>query len=332
MFTLRWVPSIKLKFSIVIEVAVGVAVVMSQVGYLLGWPIWLRPMLATVVSLCFVQFLAHGMTSPLREMARAAIDISHGRYSHRIETSSVDEVGQLAAVFNVMAAELEDADRQRRELIANVSHELRTPIAGIRGAMENVIDGVVEVGPELLQSMHGRIERLQHLVDDLLDLSRLEAGDVSMDRRPLLLADVVNGAVDEVRFDHPSVHIGVDVDLALTVEGDPERLHQVVANLLQNAVIHGAPPISVRAVAEGTSARLTVSDRGRGLTSDERERVFERFYRAAPPGEARPGTGLGLAIVRWIVELHGGSITAEADEPHGARFDVLLPLRHVATA
>lgn len=327
MFTLRWVPSIKLKFSIVIVVAVGVAVVMSQVGYLLGWPIWLRPMLATVVSLCFVQFLAHGMTSPLREMARAALDISRGRYSHRIETSSVDEVGQLAAVFNVMAAGLEDADRQRRELIANVSHELRTPIAGIRGAMENVIDGVVEIDADLLQSMHGRVERLQHLVDDLLDLSRLEAGDVSMDRRALPLADVVNGAVDEIRFDHPSVHVAVTVEDGLMVHGDPERLHQVVANLLQNAVLHGAAPIAVSAIADGNDARLMVSDGGRGLSAAERERVFERFYRATPPGEVRPGTGLGLAIVRWIVELHGGSITVAPNQPHGTRFDVLLPLQ-----
>ncbi len=328
MFSLRWVRSIKLKFSIVIVSAIGVAVLMSQVGYGFGWPLWLRPVLAALVSLAFVQVFARGMTSPLRDMATAAKEISRGDYGARITTQSVDEVGQLALAFNAMAGHLDDADRQRRELIANVSHELRTPIAGLRGGLENMLDGVVAPTTEVLQAMHGRVERLQRLVDDLLDLSRLEAGEVALHRRSLTLVEIVNGAIDEVRFDTPSVHIAVDVASDLVVDADPERLHQVVANLLNNALVHGAPPFTVTAHRSGLTAVLRVSDAGTGLPSDPlaREQLFERFHRLRVDGSHRPGSGLGLSIVRWIVELHGGTISAHTNEPHGARFDVCLPL------
>ena len=326
MITLRWVRSIKVKFSIVIVAAIATAVVTSQVGYALGWPLWLRPTVAVVVSLLFVQVLAHGMTSPLRDMASAAHDIRRGGYGRRIETPSVDEVGQLAAAFNAMVADLEDADRQRRELVANVSHELRTPIAGIRAALENIRDGVVPPSDELLETIHGRVERLQRLVAELLDLSRLEAGDVTFERRRLSLADVVRGAIDEAQFDDPSVHVSFDAPVSTEMVGDPERLHQVVANLLQNATIHGAPPIGVSIVCDGPLLRMTVADAGPGLPPDAQERVFERFYRHATPDGSRPGTGLGLSIARWIVELHGGGISVAPNQPCGARFTVELPI------
>ena len=319
--SLRRVPSIKVKFSLVIVGAIGVAVLMSQVGYSLGWPLWLRPTIAIVVSLGFVQLLAHGMTRPLRDMATAAQQISRGEYHQRVDTQSVDEVGQLAQAFNTMAEELVDADRQRRELIANVSHELRTPIAGIRAALENVIDGVVSPSTELMSTMHGRIERLQRLVEDLLDLSRLESGAVALHREALLVSEVIGGAVDEARFDNPSVHIAVDVADGLRVSGDAERLHQVVANLLENAIRHGASPITVSATSTRNGVQLVVTDCGAGLTSAAAEHVFDRFFRGGSSG-----TGLGLAIARWIVELHDGTIAVAANEPHGARFTVSLPL------
>jgi two-component system, OmpR family, sensor histidine kinase BaeS len=326
--SLRWVRSIKLKFSIVIVLAIATAVVMSQVGYSLGWPLWLRPVLAAVVSLTFVQVFARGMTSPLRAMASAAKGISAGDFGARVTTPSVDEVGQLAVAFNSMAGHLEAADRQRRDLIANVSHELRTPIAGIRGALENLIDGVSVPTAEMLQAMHGRVERLQHLVDDLLDLSRLESGDVAFDRQPSVLADIVHGAVDEVRFDNPSVHISIDVPTDIVVLVDPERFHQVVANLLENALVHGAPPFAVQARLMTDQSILSVTDGGSGLPLDDREReeLFQRFHRGRIDGLIRPGSGLGLSIVRWIVELHGGTISAQPNEPSGARFDVNLPM------
>lgn len=324
--SLRRVPSIKAKFSLVIVGAIGAAVLMSQVGYSLGWPLWLRPTIAIVVSLGFVQLLAHGMTRPLRDMATAAEQIRRGEHHQRVETQSVDEVGQLARAFNTMAEELVIADRQRRELIANVSHELRTPIAGIRAALENVLDGVVAPSTELMSTLHGRIVRLQRLVEDLLDLSRLESGAVALRRESILVSNVIGGAVDETRFDNPSVHIAVTVADALRVSGDAERLHQVIANLLENAIRHGASPITVSAIGTKNGVQLVVADCGPGLTGAAMEHVFDRFFRGGSSG-----TGLGLAIARWIVELHDGTITVAGNQPHGARFTVSLPFAVPAT-
>ena len=135
-----------MKFSIVIVAAIGTAVVTSQVGYSLGWPIWIRPTIAAAVSIVAVQFLARGMTRPLSDMAVAARHMANGDYEQRVHTSSVDEVGQLATAFNRMAESVADADRQQRDLIGNVSHELRTPITGLRATIENIIKRTVLSG------------------------------------------------------------------------------------------------------------------------------------------------------------------------------------------
>ena len=326
MFTLAWVRSIKVKFSIVIVAAIVVAVIMSQVGYLLGWPVWLRPLLATAVSLAMVQVLAHGMTSPLRAMAAAAGAIARGDHSMRIDTASVDEVGRLAQAFNAMAADLADADRQRRDLIANVSHELRTPIAGLRATVENVIDGVAELDATVLAAMHGRVERLGRLVEDLVDLSRLEAGTLALHAESLSVREVLRGVVDEHRFDHPNTIVHLEIGDDLRVWGDADRLHQVFANLVENAAVHGSGPVDIAASMTTPEATVTVSDLGTGLGTDV-DRLFERFYRAdAAHSEGRAGIGLGLAITRWLVDLHGGTVTAQDRQPVGARFVVTLPV------
>ena len=320
--------SIKAKFAIVIVVAIAVATTTSQLWYTLGWPIWLRPVVAAVVSVVAVQFLAHGMTKPLRDMVRASKEIARGRYDMRVETPSVDEVGQLAEAFNLMAGELADVDRQRRELVATVSHELRTPIAGLRATLENLADGVVEPGPDVMQAMLGRTTRLQSLVEDLLDLSRLEAGIVPLRRDRLELSLLVAAALDECRHDFPDASITMNVADDVLVDADPDRLHQVVVNLVENAIRHGGGEVVVSSTTRPGSLDIMVSDNGPGLAPEERDAVFERFHRAVPrtsAGADGSGTGLGLAIVRWIALLHGGSVRAESNEPTGARFVVSLP-------
>jgi two-component system, OmpR family, sensor histidine kinase BaeS len=318
---LRLTRSIKVKFSIVILAAIGTAVVTSQVGYSLGWPLWVRPTVAAAVSLIAVPFLAKGMTKPLRDMSKAARNMATGDYTQRVETSSVDEVGQLAAAFNSMAQGVADADRQQRDLIGNVSHELRTPIAGLRATLENIIDGVTEPTPEVLTTMAGRISRLERLVSDLLDLSRLEAGMTPLVVSVVNLREVVDGAVEECTAAHPAACITIAVSDKTLLTADPERLHQVVSNLLANAIAHGGGRINITAAATAGNVTLTVADQGRGLDGDA-DRLFERFYRA---DNSSTGTGLGLAIVRWIVDLHGGTVSAEPNLPTGARFIVTLP-------
>jgi signal transduction histidine kinase len=325
--------SIKLKLGVAIVVAVAVSATVSTVGFRLGVPIWLRPIIAVAIALGLVQILARGMTSPLREMAAAARAMADGDWSRRVTATSADEVGDLARAFNDMAAELAQVDRMRRDLVANVSHELRTPIAALQARLENLVDGVEPPDPELLGSMLDQTERLARLVEQLLDLSRLESGAVPLRREPVPVAGLLDAVAAEGRLHSPGRAIDVEAPADLVVNADPDRLHQVLANLTSNALRHAPTDRPVRLAAErhDDSIVFTVADEGPGIPADEAERVFERFYRPDPD---RPGTsggaGLGLSIARWIVDLHGGHIRPRPNAPTGCVMVVTLPLQEVS--
>jgi signal transduction histidine kinase len=322
--------SIKLKLGVAIVVAVGVSTLVSSIGFRLGVPLLLRPVISAAIALAMVQLLARGMTSPLREMAGAARAMASGDYGRRVTATSQDEVGELARAFNAMAAELAEVDRARRDLVANASHELRTPITALQAVLETEVDGVEPPDPETLRTMLRQVERLSRLVSQLLDLSRLESGTTTLERRSFSLAEVLGDAADECRLHAPEVDLDVHVEPAgLSVNGDPDRVHQVVANLLENAVRHspGGGRIEVRATSSGRNrVTIEVSDEGPGIAEADAARVFERFYRSDAARSSRQGgAGLGLAIARWIVDLHGGEIRPERREPHGCRMVIVLP-------
>jgi signal transduction histidine kinase len=323
------ITSIKTKFAFVIIIAVGVSAAVSQIGFQLGIDVWLRPPIAMVISLIIVQFLAHGMTSPLRDMERAASHIAQGDYSQRVEVTSRDEVGRLSLAFNAMASELSEVDRMRRDLVANVSHELRTPISALQAHLENIVDGVEPADPEVLRTMLAQTERLGRMVAQLLDLSRLESGGSPLHSRVFEVAPLLEQAANESRLNRPDLDVRVDVDpQGLAMHGDPERIHQVVANLLENAARYSPPgkTVDVTGRLRGTTVVIEVADCGPGIPEGEEARVFERFYRADHArATERGGAGLGLAISRWIVDLHGGHIHAERRQPAGCRMVVELP-------
>jgi signal transduction histidine kinase len=228
-----------------------------------------------------------------------------------------------------MTEELAETDRLRRDFVANVSHELRTPIAALQAVLENAVEGVSEPDPATLNTMLAQTRRLGRLVTQLLDLSRLEAGEQPFDIRPFKLRDVLEGAALETRLHAPpDVAFSIDADGEPVVAGDPERVQQVVMNVLENAVRYSPRPgvIAMRATREDGRVRLEVSDDGPGIDTGELEQVFERFHSGdgAPRGGGS-GAGLGLAISRWIVELHGGTIHAEQGDERGARIVVTLP-------
>ncbi|GAB4062876.1 ATP-binding protein [Angustibacter speluncae] len=325
------VRSIKAKLALLVAATVTVAALLvwfglnNQIRTLYTLPT------AIVLSLVVTQLLARGMTSPLREMTAAARAMAKGDYSRRVHATSHDEVGELAVAFNRMADDLASVDRQRRDLVANVSHELRTPVTALRATLENLVDGVTEPDPATLTTALAQTERLGTLVAQLLDLSRLEAGVV-----PLDLVDVeVRSFLDEAVAAARLVDDAVDRDVLwevqveppdLRVDADPARLHQVVANLLDNAARHSPPGGRVRVVAVDTGHEVVVEvqDEGPGIAPEDRERVFERFHRAGAAQSASGGTGLGLAIARWAVDLHGGSIVV-ADTGVGATIRIALP-------
>jgi signal transduction histidine kinase len=325
------VGSIKLKLGIAIVVAVGVSSVVSYVGFRLGVPIWCRPIIAATIALALVQVLAAGMTSPLREMAAAARRMADGDWSRRVTDTSADEVGELARAFNAMARDLASVDRMRRDLVANVSHELRTPISALQARLENLVDGVEEPDPELLRSMLEQIERLGRLVAQLLDLSRLESGAVPLRRERVDAASLLDAVAVEARLHSPGRDIEVAVTPAdLTVRADPDRIHQVLANLTANALRFGPPrrPVRLTASAGNGTVVLTVSDEGPGISEADAERIFERFYRADTARPTDAGAGLGLAIARWIVDLHEGRIQAAPNHPTGCTMVVRLPTQN----
>jgi signal transduction histidine kinase len=327
---LRRIPSLKLKLGIVIVVAVWITAVVSIAGVRLGLPAGLTTVAGIALALGCVQLLARGTTKPLREMAAVATAMARGEHGRQVAVTSNDEVGELARAFNRMTAELAETDRLRRDLVANVSHELRTPIGALQAVLENVVDGVSEPDPEIMRTMLAQARRLGRLVTQLLDLSRLEAGEQPFDIRPFALRDVLESAAREARLHAPEdVVFSIDAPASLHVAGDPERIHQVVMNLVENAVRYSPRPghVALRASDQGHMITLEVDDDGPGIARDELERVFERFYRGdgRRVGDEGGGAGLGLAIARWIVELHGGTIRAERREPHGSHMVVTLP-------
>ena len=276
--------SIKLKIGAVIVAAVLVSAGVVVVAAKADLPLWLAGIGAVAVSLLMVQFLARGLTGPLRELADATHDMSAGRYDRRVYTASMDEVGELAEAFNRMAAELAAVDTERRELIANVSHELRTPISAMQAVMENIVDGVEPADPATMRTMLAQVERLGRLVTQLLDLSRLDARDTDLETKPFAVAPLLEAAVKEAQIgtrrpDVPSVRLELSIEPpALEATGDPERIHQVVANLLDNAISHSPD-----------GGRVAVGARRNGSAQRRRARGQRRG-----PGHPARGSGPGV--------------------------------------
>lgn len=317
--------SIKLKLAVLMLFAGGLAF-----GYFrlqIGWLPPMTTLAAMVIALVSSQFLAHGITMPLREMTAAAQRMARGDYTSRVRASSRDEVGQLAAAFNRMADDLAAADQQRRDLIANVSHELRTPITALGAVLENLVDGVSQPDPKTLETALAQTERLGRLVSELLDISSIEAGAVPLDRGVFTIAPLFAEVVAEVEVMTAASGRGirfrseVEPETA-TVYADRARLHQVLLNLLDNAARHGPAggEVRLRAHTAGGDLVIDVEDDGPGIPPAQRERIFDRFTRGGRTDGG--GTGLGLAIARWVIDLHRGSIAVT--DP-GSRIRVILP-------
>jgi signal transduction histidine kinase len=255
-----------------------------------------------------------------------------GDYSQRVETRNRDEVGRLAVAFNRMSAELEQVEQSRRDLVANVSHELKTPIAAIRAHLENLLDGVERPDPQTLEVMLTQSERLGRLVEQLLDLSRLESGEVPLHREDVQLAPLVSQVVSEIEVSSTGREVRLARELPEDlpmVDADRERVHQVLFNLVDNAVRFSPEggEVTIAAHRHNGTIEVSVADTGLGISSEHLPRLFERFYRV-DTARAREdgGTGIGLAIARSVVEAHGGHIRAESEPGKGSVFTFDLPV------
>jgi two-component system, OmpR family, sensor kinase len=275
---------------------------------------------------------------PLTEIGETAATIAAGDLSHRVaREDDRTEVGRLGRALNAMLTQIESAfnareasERKLRRFVADASHELRTPLAAVRAYAELFSRGAAQRPADLERSMAGitrESERMSLLVEDLLLLARLDEGR-PLAREPVQLADVVAESVETARMLEPERTIGCTLEPA-TVIGDRERLRQVVDNLLSNVRAHAGSKASVDVSLKqaGEVVRLTVADSGPGLTGEQAEHVFERFYRAdSSRARSAGGAGLGLSIVAAVTEAHGGRATATAVPGGGAAFTVELPV------
>lgn len=328
------VSSIKTKLGLLVGASVIVTAVFALIGDRAGVPVWVTVPVTLGVTLALTYWLARGMTAPLREMTDAATAMAGGDYSRTVTTTSTDEVGALARAFTTMAHDLAVTDQQRRELISTVSHELRTPLAAQRAVLENLVDGITPPSEETLSVALTQTERLSDLVEDLLDLSRLESGTTRLDLTEIDVAELIDRATREAHLTSRDITFAVTTSPGMRVLGDRSRLAQVLANLLDNAARHspagGTVTISAASVPAsggggGVSDRwsLDVIDEGPGIDPAVAGRIFDRFSTGS---EHSGGTGLGLAIARWICSLHGGTIEL-VPSTVGAHLRVTLPAR-----
>ncbi len=300
---------------------------------------WLVPLAGLAVVLLLALRLvgrvaSRRITRPLYDTLRASAALAAGDLSARVPVPGRGEFRQLALSFNHMAGSLEAADRQRRELLADVAHELRTPLSIIQGNLEGLRDGVYQPTPEHVELVLDETRQLGRLVDDLRLLTLAEARQLPLDRQTMdaaqLLADVREAFAGQA--DEAGVSVAVDRDGALPVlRGDPQRLGQVLGNLLGNALRYTPPGGSVTlgaaALPDGQGVELWVADTGAGIPAADLPRIFDRFWRGDPARSHAEGagSGLGLAIAKSLVEAHGGRIWAESRLGQGTRIAFILP-------
>jgi len=277
----------------------------------------------------------------LRDLEDAARRFAAGDRGARAADSGGDEVAAVARAFNRMADEaatreaaLVEVDRARRQLLADVTHELRTPLTAIRGYAETLalpaFAPASAAGPRYVRIVDAEAQRLERLVNDLLDLARLDAGGVSLERGPVSLGALFGRVVD--RHGPAAAAAGVALETATAagldvVTGDARRLEQVLQNLTANALRHTPTGgrVALDAARDGGEVVLRVSDTGEGIAAEHLPHVFDRFYKVDPARADAGGTGLGLSIVKAIVERHGGSVAVESTPGAGTTFTVRLP-------
>jgi signal transduction histidine kinase len=290
-------------------------------------------MIALGVGVLAALLISRSITGPLARITRAAQQMSRGHYEQELEVRGQDEVGRLGQAFNVMSRQVSRSHQMMRDLLANVSHELRTPLTSIQGFSQALEDGQIKTPEEYREA--GRIineeaQRMRHLIDDLMELSRLESGQITIEREPVDLDELLRecGRRFERRARDAGAEFRVEVPELPEVVGDERRLEQVFNNLIDNAMRHtpSGGAVNVSAQAQNGVVRVAVHNTGSFIPEDEIGRVFERFYQLdRHRSRSSGGAGLGLAIASEVVQAHSGEIRAVSDASTGTEFEVTLP-------
>lgn len=288
---------------------------------------------AGAAALAVSLYLSQRVVKPVRAMTAASQRIAAGDYEERVQELGADELGQLSNSFNLMAGQLEQVENMRRQLIGDVAHELRTPLTMIKGSMEGLMDGVLPASPETFQQIHQEAERLNRLVDDLQELSRVEAGAYEMDLHPVDLASLINTVVKRLggQFENKGVKLTFNLPSDLPpIQADTDRIIQVLTNLVDNALRYTPEggEVTLLASRSGGQVQVTVKDTGVGIPPEHLPHVFTRFYRIDKSRSRQAGgSGIGLTITKHLVEAHGGRIWVESEgKGQGSAFTFTLPV------
>ncbi len=279
--------------------------------------------------------ISRRITSPVKRLKEASRKLADKDYAHRIPENEIqeDELGELAISFNDMAEKLEQTELMRRQLIGDISHELRTPLTAIKGSMEGLIDGVLSADESTYQQIYREADRLQHLVEDLQELSRVEAVQFKLKTSAIKPVQLVEEAVTSIMptFNKKGISLGFSVpDHLPEIQADPDRVLQIFANLLGNALqfTPKGGKVNVRVNDIPGFLEFSITDTGVGIQPSHLPHIFERFYRADPSRSRASGggSGIGLTISKSLVEAHGGAIRAEsAGKDQGSSFIFTLP-------
>jgi signal transduction histidine kinase len=315
-------------------------------GEHLARPLILAGGIGLILSALLAWLISRSVARPLQQVADAAHAIAQGDYDQTAPVSGPTEVRHLAQDFNTMTRQVRASRDAQRDFVANVSHELKTPLTSIQGYSQAILDGTAADAETVGRSaaiIHDEAGRMGRMVAELLDLARIESGQIVMRREPVDLGSLLGNLVERFRLraDESGTELTAQVADIPSVTGDGDRLAQVFSNLLDNALKHTPQggrvtlkakpltPSGVRRLGKSwpSGVEVAVSDSGQGIPPEDLSRVFERFYQVDKSRRHTGGVGLGLAITREIVEAHGGSIKAESIVGLGTRFTVVLPVR-----
>ena len=289
--------------------------------------------IALVISVAIAFVLSRSISGPLGQITRASEEMARGNYNQQIDVRGRDEVARLATAFNAMALEVNRSQATLRQFLADASHELRTPLTSIQGFSQAMAEGAIDDPADMSDSariINEEAQRMRALVDDLLYLSQIEAGQVTLQPEPLKLDNMLQECVERFqrRAQEKDLHINADVPALPQVHGDVRRLERVFTNLLDNAVRHTPRQgsITVGAQVNNGNVRVGVHNTGSFIPPEHLPHVCERFYQVNKSTTDEGHTGLGLAISSEIVHAHGGTISAQSSRQDGTEFAVTLPL------
>jgi len=289
-------------------------------------------LVAVAIALLMTFFLSRRILAPVKALTSVARRLGRGDFSQRVEVKDKGELGELANTFNSMASDLEKIEQLRRNMIADAAHELRTPLSNIRGYLEAIRDGIKKADADTIRSLDEEATLLSRLADDLQELSLAEAGELKLMCRPENIAGLIQQAVASAQAQAAAKGIAVSTDLPAglpPVNVDPDRVSQVLRNLLENAIAHTTrdDSITLTAIQQGSWVEVSVADTGTGIPAEDLPNIFERFYRVDKSRtRATGGSGLGLTIARRLVEAHGGKIEARSEPAEGTRFSFTIPV------